>query len=387
MLDCQRHLFALDEGVTFFNAASYAPMSLAVQKAGEHGVADKVRPWRRDAVAVERNVEETRRLAAGLIGAAAGDIAITCAASYGVATACANLRIEPRSRILMIEGEHSSLMLGLGAYARQTGAELDIVARPSNHDWTSAVLERLSQKGLPPIAIAALTPAHWTDGTIIDLERVVPKLRRQGAAILIDATQVAGVMPLDVGTLRPDFLTFPTYKWLLGPYGIAFLYVAPWRQSGVPLEQHAFNRAGYDSTAAPTGDLPYLDGARRFDRGERDSFITIPMAHAALRLIDGWTPPAIAARLRMLTDRLADALGEIGFSAPPRHLRAPHILGLRLAKGDVSQLASAMEAAGFFASVRHGVLRLSPHVYNDEADIDRLAAWMRERGSSSQRFG
>ena len=62
---------------------------------------------------------------------------------------------------------------------------------------------------------------------------------------------------------------------------------------------------------------------------------------------------------------------------PPRHLRAPHILGfLRLPKGNAAEAASEMERAGIFLSVRHDFLRLSPHVFNDEEDVERLCAWM-----------
>jgi selenocysteine lyase/cysteine desulfurase len=78
---------------------------------------------------------------------------------------------------------------------------------------------------------------HWSDGGVIDLDRVAPTLRARGAALIIDATHAAGVMPLDVNKLDPDFLVFPTYKWVLGPYGRAFLYIAKRHQDGIPLEQ------------------------------------------------------------------------------------------------------------------------------------------------------
>ncbi|MFI5015112.1 MAG: aminotransferase class V-fold PLP-dependent enzyme [Hyphomicrobiales bacterium] len=380
MLSCQRELFAIERDIAYLNAASYSPLPLSVRAAGERGVADKVRPWRRDPEEANRVVEETRQAAAGLIGASADDIAVVGAASYGVATACANLGVAPGSRILLLEGEHSSLMLGFKSHAGATGARLDIVPRPADGDWTSAVLERIEQAGAPPLGMAALTPVHWTDGSILDLSRIAPELRRRGAAFMIDATQTASVMPLDVALLQPDYLVFPAYKWLLGPYGIAFLYVAPSRQTGRPLEEHAFNRKGYDSASRmPVAELPFLDGARRFDRGERDSFITIPMAHAGLRLIGEWGVERIAARLRMLTDLLAERLTALGITVPPRHLRSPHILGFRLPGGRTAQAAREMENAGIFASVRQEFLRLSPHVYNDEEDVGRFIDWARDR--------
>src|SRR5262245_66573814 len=79
------------------------------------------------------------------------------------------------------------------------------------------------------------------------MDRVGAALRRQGAMLLVDATHAVGVMKIDVRSLDPDFLVFPTYKWLLGPYGRAFLYIARRRQDGVPLEQTSYGRRAISS--------------------------------------------------------------------------------------------------------------------------------------------
>ena len=113
------------------------------------------------------------------------------------------------------------------------------------------------------------------------MDKVAPALRRQGAALLVDATHGVGVMPIDVGALDPDFLVFPTYKWVLGPYGRAFLYVAKRHQGGVPLEQTAFGRKSIAAEQVPyIKDMTYVEGARRYDMGERDHFISLEMAAA-----------------------------------------------------------------------------------------------------------
>jgi selenocysteine lyase/cysteine desulfurase len=202
---------------------------------------------------------------------------------------------------------------------------------------------------------------------------------------MIDATQAVGVMSIDVKQLQPDFLVFPSYKWVLGPYGLAFLYVAPHRQSGRPLEEHAGNRRGADaSDARPVEGLPFLDGARRFDRGERDSFITIPMAYAGLRMVIAFGVPRIEERLRFLTDRLADRIADLPLRLPPRQARAPHIIGLRFATSLPRGIVDRMAADRIFVSIRGGALRISPHVYNDEADIDRCADWLRSNVTASR---
>ena len=151
---------------------------------------------------------------------------------------------------------------------------------------------------------------HWSDSGAIDLARVAPALRARGAALVVDATQSAGVLPLDVGALDPDFVVFPTYKWLLGPYGRAFLYVAKRHQAGIPLEQTGHGRRAVKAEQDTYfKDVDYLGDARRFDMGERDHFISMEMASMGMELVAEWGNAAIAARLAMLTGRLADGLG------------------------------------------------------------------------------
>jgi selenocysteine lyase/cysteine desulfurase len=158
-----------------------------------------------------------RAAAARLVGAAPGDIAITGSVSHGIATAALNLELPPGSRVLRVQDEFPSLCLPWDRLARQRGLVVEAVPRPADGDWTAALLEAIDRPGAAPLGVATLTPLHWCDGTPIDLDRVTPAVRRQGGAVVVDATQAVGVLPVDVGRWRPDFLAFPTYKWVLGP--------------------------------------------------------------------------------------------------------------------------------------------------------------------------
>jgi hypothetical protein len=91
------------------------------------------------------------------------------------------------------------------------------------------------------------------------------------------------------------------------------------------------SRGADASYARPVEGLPFLDGARRFDRGERDSFITIPMAHVGLRMVIAFGVHRIEERLRFPTDRLADRIVGLPLRLPPGRARAPHIIGLHFA--------------------------------------------------------
>jgi selenocysteine lyase/cysteine desulfurase len=205
-------------------------------------------------------------------------------------------------------------------------------------------------------------------------------LRRQGAIFLVDATHSTGVLTMDVTRLDPDFVMFPTYKWLLGPYGRAFLYVAKRHQSGIPLEQTASGRRNVRAeNAIYFTDPSYVDDARRFDMGERDHFISMEMASTSMELMAEWSAPAVVQRLTMLTERIADRVRGIGVAVPELHLRAPHILSLAFKGGMPAGLVEGLASEGIYVAPRLGRMRISPHVYNDEADVDRFVEVLGKR--------
>jgi selenocysteine lyase/cysteine desulfurase len=181
-----------------------------------------------------------------------------------------------------------------------------------------------------------------------------------------------------VKMLDPDFVLFPTYKWLLGPYGRAFLYVAKRHQGGVPLEQTSAGRRGVNSEAATYfADLDYVPSARRFDMGERDHFISMEMAAIGMEMMAEWGAEAVVGRLEMLTSRIADGLSAkdlSGVSMIDARFRAPHILSIGFSGGLPAGLVATLAGEGIHVAPRLSRMRVSPHVFNDEEDIDRFVA-------------
>jgi selenocysteine lyase/cysteine desulfurase len=221
---------------------------------------------------------------------------------------------------------------------------------------------------------------HWSDGGLNDIEKVGAALRQRAASFLVDATQGAGVLAMDVKRLDPDFVIFPTYKWLLGPYGRAFLYIARRHQAGIPLEQTASGRRDVRAeNEVYFKDLRYVPGARRFDMGERDHFISMEIASIGIEMMADWGAAAVAQRLLMLTDRIAAGVQGIGVSVPESRLRAPHILSLGFGDGMPAGLIEGLASEDIYVAARLGRMRISPHVFNDEADADRLVAALARR--------
>ncbi len=103
------------------------------------------------------------------------------------------------------------------------------------------------------------------------------------------------------------------------------------------------------------------------------------MASIGMEMMAEWGASAVAQRLQMLTERIADGLRDIDVSVPERSLRAPHILSLAFAEGMPAGLIEGLASEGIYVAARLGRMRISPHVYNDEADADRFVAALAKR--------
>jgi selenocysteine lyase/cysteine desulfurase len=383
MLASQRGLFEMPREICYLNSASYSPLPLRTQEAARSAVGRKATPWKLDASFANREHERARAAAARLVNAEADDIALIPSISYGVAAAAKLVKIPRGTRVIVLENDHSSPVLEWQTREEAQGFAIEAVPQPSDGDWTSAVLAAIERPGAPPVALASISSVHWSDGGLIDVARVGAALRRQGALFLIDATHGVGVLAMDVRSLDPDFVIFPTYKWLLGPYGRAFLYIARRHQGGIPLEQTDYGRRDVRADGAVYfADTSYVSSARRFDMGERDHFISMEMASIGMEMMAEWGAPAIEARLSMLTARIADGLASGNLpdvSLMDRRFRAPHILSLGFAGGLPAGLVEGLAGEGIHVAARLSRMRLSPHVFNDEEDADRFVAALSRR--------
>lgn len=369
MIPCQRDLFDIPDDVAYLNCAYMSPLMRDVREAGAAAVARKSRPWTISTPDFFTDSEEARTLFARLIGASPEAVAIVPAVSYGVAVAAANLEVAPGRRILTLAEQFPSNVYAWRELAAERGADLVAVGRPEDDDWTGAVLSAIDER----TALAALPHNRWTDGGLIDLARVGAALRAVGAALVLDLTQSLGALPFDVSEVRPDYVVCATYKWLLGPYSLGFLYVAPEHHDGRPLEHGWIARENSQDFA---GLVDYRDGfqpgARRFDVGERSNFVLLPMTLAAMRRVLDWGVPEIQATLRAMTEGIAARAARLGLDAMPSDRRAGHFLGLRFPDGVPDGLLDRLAAEQIYVSVRGDSMRVTPHLYNTSADIDRL---------------
>lgn len=374
VIPCQRHLFDLPDDVAYLNCAYMSPLLTRAVEAGREAIARKARPWNIKPADFFAESERARALFAQLLGASPDDVALVPAASYGLAVAAANLPVREDRRILVLEDQFPSNVYPWLALAERTGAEVRTVPVPADGDLTSAVLAALDER----VAIAALPHCRWTDGGLFDLEAIGARCREVGGALVLDVTQSLGALPLDLASVRPDFLVCPSYKWLLGPYSLGFLYVAPEHQRGRPLEQNWIARENSEDFARLVDYRDaYQPGARRYDVGERSNFALVPVAIAALEQLLDWGVPEIARTLAARTRDIAARAAGLGLSSAPEGRRAGHFLGLRFPAGVPADLPDRLAAERVHVSLRGDSLRVTPHLYNDDDDVERLFTVLR----------
>ena len=368
-LTSQRHEFDIPEDVAYLNCAYLGPLSRPTCDVGVGAVARKARPWEITVPDFFEPLTRAREAFARLVGGDAAGVAIIPSASYGLATAAANLPVEAGQEIVVLADQFPSNVYVWRDLAARTGAVVRTVERPHDLDWTAALEEVIGER----TAIVAVGNCHWTDGTLIDVARVGKAAAAVGAALVVDAAQSLGALPFDVGACSPAFVVGVAYKWLLGPYSVAFMWVAPQWRGGRPLELNWITRAGSEDFAGLVGYTDELHaGARRYDVGEPSNFALLPTAIAAMDQILEWDPAEIAAYAAGLTDRVADRADELSLAVAPRDLRSSHLLGVRVAGADAVRLAGGLREAGVHVSVRGDAIRVSAHVFNTEADVDRL---------------
>ena len=370
-LPSQRHLFDIPDEVAYLNCGYMGPLPRESVAMGQRALARKARPWEIRAEHFFESTDQARLAFARLAGATPDDVALIPSLSYGMAVAAANLPLRPGKRVLLLDEEFPSVIYTWRERAAREGAEAVLIQRPEDDDWTRAVLERVDER----TAVAALPLCHWTDGGLLDLARIGRRLREVGATLAVDATQSLGALPIDLEAIQPDFLIVAAYKWLLAPYSVGFMYVAPRWQDGRPIEHNWIAREGSEDFAGLVRYRErYQPGARRYDVGEPSNFALLPAAVTSLGILLDWTVPRVSLTLAGITRDLIRRAEPLGFSAVPGDLRAPHYLGLRLAGGLPEGLGERLAAEQVYVSTRGPALRITPHVYNDAADLDRFEA-------------
>lgn len=368
--------FVIPERLLYLDSAALGPPLRAVREAANAALhQDALNGFTPD---WRDQVERVRAMAAQLFDGDADGVALVPSAAYGLSVAARNVPLRHAEAVLVLEGQFPSNLLAWQQRCAQVGARLVTVRRDAQQDWTTAVLAAFDAD--PAITVLALPNVYWLDGTVLDLATIARSAHARGTCLVLDLSQSLGALPVDVATLRPDFVVAVGYKWLLGPYGLAYLWAAPrWRDSGTPLEYGwmAYDRntlwqPGTNASAVP------LPGARRFDADGVCDGMRLAMAEAALTQILAWGISGIAAALGERIDACIAALRAHGLEAwlPPGEVA--HFCGIQPPRCLDTQwadtLATVLRNEDIVFTLRHGRLRFAPHLHVSITQMQALAS-------------
>jgi len=371
--------FSLPEGLHYLNCAYMSPQPRRVEAAGLAALIRKRDPTSFQPSDFFEDSDRVRSLFARLIGAAEPSrVALVPSASYALSVAARHL-VGPDthpggSNIVLAAEQFPSNAHVWRTRGRRYGAEVRSVAPPSEGargaGWNERILEAIDSR----TSVVALGHVHWTDGTLFRLREIGARARQVGAALVIDGTQSVGALPFDVSEIRPDILVCAGYKWLLGPYSTGVAYFGPRFDDAEPLEETWLGREGSDDFRRLTEYRDeYRSGAARFDVGERSNFVLLPMLAAAMELILEWEVSSIQRQCGDLTRRLVAEARELGYGVEDEEWRGAHLFGIRAGgTADLGRLDSALRDRRVSISLRGDAIRVSPHLYNGEDDVEAL---------------
>lgn len=375
MLACQKDLFDLEEAYTYLNCAYMSPQLKSVSAAGKLALLQKARPYNISPTDFFTTVEQVKSVFAQIINCKEqARIAIMPSASYGIATAAANINIEQGQEILVLKDQFPSNYYAWQKLAESRSAQVKVIEVAAGDDkgkrWNEAILSAINEK----TAVVAIAHVHWAEGVLFDLAAIREKTTAVGAYLVIDGTQSVGALPFDVQSYQPDVLVCAAYKWLMGPYGLALAYMGPSMDAGRPIEENWINRKNSEDFS---GLVNYQDDyqalAGRYSVGEQSNFVLMPMLLTALQQIYHWQPKRIQAYCEHLSRPYLNALTERGFKVLPQGQRASHLICVQLPDDlDVAALKERLLAHKVFVSFRGNAMRIAPHLYNDQRDWERL---------------
>lgn len=369
LVEQKRASMPVVEHWAYFDHAAVAPLSREIRDAihdwadnmAEHG-ATNWGAWR-------RNVERARKQGARLINARADEVALIRSTTEGINAIANGIRWQTGDNVVTLDSEFPSNLYPWMNLASR-GVELRQV--PTREErWDIDQLQALCDQRTRLITLSWVS---YATGWRNSLEPVVEFARDRGIRVFVDAIQGLGVLPLDVQELGIDFLAADGHKWMLGPEGAGLLFIR-----GDRLDELEPTGVGWNSVQH-AGD--YVDHSFRLkNSSSRYEGGTYSMAAiAGFRVALDWLVEIgverINDRLQNVTTQLVEALHGVGATVVSDRSAAhwSGIVSFDLAGIDGAKVRSACLERGVAVNYRGGHIRLSPHFYTDETDIQRLVS-------------
>ncbi|HEV1995890.1 MAG TPA: aminotransferase class V-fold PLP-dependent enzyme [Candidatus Acidoferrum sp.] len=363
------------EDATYLNLAGQAPMPKVSIRAVQAALEAKKYPHQKPDSTFFEVPNRIRASIAKLIGGKPEEVALTSGASAGVAAVAYALTWKPGDEIVTAKGEFPLQYTAWKPMEEREGLKLKIVA-PKERFITS---EDLIAAITPRTRVVSVSLVRYDDGSLLDAARVADACHKQGALLLLDASQCCGAIPMDVNQLGADFIVSAGYKWLLSPFGTGFFWVKSENLGLVrPGPFYWMAVAGSDNFAALNFEDPKpAASAKRWDSPEWASYFNFNLAamDASVDFVVRMGPELVAAHNRKLIELMFDRLPKDRFvPASPLDAarRGPYGCFAARSPEKTAEHYQHLRKENVVVSLREGNIRVSPHLYNTERDIDRL---------------
>ena len=370
-ISCQRNLFNIPDEIVYLNTAYISPLSLKVEKAINKGCKLETEPWKIDPeFHFFYQIKETKIIFSNLFNISYKNVSLIPSASYGISTAANNIKLtKTKNKILILKDQFPSNVYPWMELSKKQEGVLEIIDDLNETTLTEEIINKISEE----VAVVAIPNIRWTDGYIIDLKKVSDACKKFDVNLILDLTQSAGAMQIDLKEINPDFAIIANYKWMLGPYSTGFLYISDKFIDGVPLEETWIGRKNSQDFSKLTDyQSLYNSDSIRFDMGQRANFSLLPGVKAALEQLHDWSIKKIENTLYQNNMIICKGLSELGFDILPEKNRAPHFISATLPGLDGDLLIKNLKKNKIFISERSGYLRITPHLWNNEEDFFKL---------------
>jgi cysteine desulfurase/selenocysteine lyase len=363
-----RHLFPIVERYIHMNHAGVSPMSQRAAAAIDHVVdASMNRPYR-DGWAQDE-ATRVRDLVARLINAPEGSIALTRSTAHGMSLLAQGLEWQTGDNVVGAGGEYPANVYPWMSLSSR-GVELRQVQPVEGRILPDAVFRLVDGR----TRVVALSHVEFWNGYRVDIETIGDECRRRGIVFAVDVMQSAGAMRLDVGRMPIDFCAAGAGKWLLGPPGVGFFFCAPHLLESIhPVIVGVMSVAAHDRYFEY--DLTLAPGAQRFEESVISLLDTAAFG-AALELHLEVGTEVIQERVLDLAARLAEGLAERGCVIvepwPRTRAESAGIVSFRKPGQSAQAVLRDLSAAHVIARTHSDFVRLSPHFYNTEEEVDRV---------------
>lgn len=360
-----RTRFPIFNSRVYVNSCSQGALSVEVEAA----FGAFIESWHTQGSPWDRWVGEVERLRtvfAASIGADADEIAVMPNASAAIAAIATALAFDAGRRTVVLGEFEFPTMTHVWLAQQRQGAEVAwVTARGETlpiEQYAAAIDDRT--------LIVPAAHVCFRNGYRLDIARLAALCRERGAYCMLDDYQRTGTAPLDVHALGVDFMVTGALKYLLGPAGVAFLYV---RRELIerlePLPTGWFGRV--DPFAFSLDPLDWSASARRFETGSPP----VPNAYAAaagLELLAHVGPAVVESQIARLVERFASGARSRGFEVATPENPAERSSLVVLRSTDAAALVGRLATHGVIASSRGTGLRVSFHAYNNEQDVDAV---------------